>query len=60
MTQPNTEPVHAYIMVDYEGTIIKKSVTISGYETSAVKVNQALELLTKRIQIMVQSEQGIT
>lgn len=60
MTQPHSDDVRARILVEYQGTMISTGVVIGGTETDAVKVNQALEYLTKKIQIMVQSEQGVS
>lgn len=51
--------VHVTISVDYRGTQIVKSVTVpGGGESAATNVNRGLEAATKKIQLMVQSEQG--
>jgi hypothetical protein len=52
--------VHAVLSVDYRGTTVTKAVTIKANgDTDAVNVNRAIEHLTKKIQMMVQSEQGV-
>lgn len=54
--------VQVIVTVDYQGTIINKAITVKYKEgaSNASMVNQGLDLLTKKIQMMVQSEQGIT
>lgn len=50
--------VHVNVFVDYRGTTIAKAVTISGDETDSVKVAQALDLLSRQINGMVQIAQS--
>jgi len=55
------DEVHASLIVEYKGTVISKSVVVKpNGESSATNVNRAIEHVTKRIQIMVQSEQGVS
>lgn len=53
--------VHATLMVEYSGTAIAKTVRVKANgESDATNVNRAIEMLTKQVQVMVQSAQGVT